>query len=670
MKVTGSRSGGLTQVACNCMSHRFTTWWRALSVVLLSLATVTWPSASWANTTPGFTVVHQNVLATLSPRGILHFATTVRLTPAKTNASANVTIFPALTTASALSPIVSGTGATTPAISSTGTFALNCLQRGEATFSVSIYRSKLKTPLRSCHGVKARLHLTCASTGCAGVYPLRYRLQVNGVTLTKWSLLAIKTTPVAKPLRVALVETLNRTSLQHPKRSMSVLNTLGHFASSPLTLSADYETLTAIAFNQIAGTLWRSALNKALESPQHRAAVAPPGSIDFAGLSENGLTTQIPQQLALSERVLKSLTGVYVDQPVLLSGAQTPTSLLALAGGGVSDVVLPEDQLTQPPSSTLTWGAPFHVDGAGSLTALSIDGPLSALVSDGSIEPGRRAALTVAWLAFQHFEYPNARSIRTVVIEQTIGSASTTFMTDLLSSLENDPFSQLASLTPSFNSSLIGTNGAPAIRTLNHTTSSSTWSAHNVSSLLTLIGAANSYAQSIRSGSEALALRVGVARTEILGNANQRQSAINAANNQLNAQFGQFSIDASAITLAGQGTSLPITLISRAPYTVDVVVHLVTDRVTFPKGKAVAVTMSSPTESIRVPTENPQGSSLTLQVVLTTPNGQVVLARSAIQVRIAGASVVGYVLTFASLVVLALWWWRTNRRRSKGRHAR
>ncbi|MHB8379256.1 MAG: hypothetical protein ACYDB2_04960 [Acidimicrobiales bacterium] len=652
------------------MSHRFTTWWRALSVVLLSLATVTWPSASWANTTPGFTVIDQNALATLSTRGTLHFATTVRLTPANAKASASVTIFPALSAVAGLSPVVSGAGVTGAAMSSTGTFALNCLQRGDATFSVSVYTKKLKSPLRSCHGDKARLHLTCATKGCAGVYPLRYRVDVNGATITKWSLLAVKTRPVTKPLQVALVETLNRSSLQNAQRSIDVLNTLGHFASSPLTLSADYETLAAIDFDQRRGAKWRSALNKALESPQHRAIDAPPGSIDFAGLSENGLTTQIPQQLALSQRVLKSLTGVYPDQPVLLSGVQTPASLLALASGGVSDVVLAESELTQAPSSTLAWGEPFHVEGAGSLTAVTIDGPLSALVSNTAIEPGRRAALTLAWLAFLHFEYPNAPANRTVVIEQTVGSVSTTFMNDLLGGLGNDPYSQLSSITPSFNSALIGTNGAPAIRTLTHTTGPSTWSAHNVSSLLTLIGAANSYAQSIRSGSEALDLRVGVARTEILGNANGRQGAINAASNQLNAQLGQFSIDASAITLAGQGTSLPITVISRAPYTVDAVVHLVTDRVTFPKGNAVKVTMSSPTTSIRVSTANPQGSSMTLQVVLTTPNDQVVLARSAIQVRIAGTSVVGYVLTFASLLVLGLWWWRTNRRRTKGRHAR
>ncbi|HEV3268839.1 MAG TPA: hypothetical protein VGZ68_10600, partial [Acidimicrobiales bacterium] len=269
------------------MSHRFTTWWRALSVVLLSLATVTWPTAARANTTPGFTVVHQNALATLSTRGVLHFATTVRLSPAKTTASANVTIFPAIATVSAMSPIVSGAGTTVPAMSSTGTFSLNCLRGGEATFSVSVYTKKLKTPLRSCHGKVARLHLTCAAKGCAGVYPLRYRLRVDGVTLTKWSLLAIKTRPITTPLQVALVESLNRTSLQHAQRSMSVLDALGHYASSPVTLSADYETLTAIDFNQTSGTKWRSALNKALESPQHRAIDAPPGSIDFAGLSEN-----------------------------------------------------------------------------------------------------------------------------------------------------------------------------------------------------------------------------------------------------------------------------------------------------------------------------------------------------------------------------------------------
>jgi hypothetical protein len=84
----------------------------------------------------------------------------------------------------------------------------------------------------------------------------------------------------------------------------------------------------------------------------------------------------------------------------------------------------------------------------------------------------------------------------------------------------------------------------------------------------------------------------------------------------------------------------------------------------------VPVSLDAPTKSVRVATSGHSGSSLTLQVIVTTPNNRLVLARAAIQVRIAGTSFVGYLLTIASLLVLAYWWLRTYRKRPKGRHAR
>jgi hypothetical protein len=140
--------------------------------------------------------------------------------------------------------------------------------------------------------------------------------------------------------------------------------------------------------------------------------------------------------------------------------------------------------------------------------------------------------------------------------------------------------------------------------------------------------------------------------------------------NALNTQLDQFSVISGAITLAGPGTALPITVISRADYRVTVIVHLVTTALSFPKGDNIPTTLNSPTTVLRVPTSNHRGSSLTLQVIVTTPNDQVVLARSAIQVRIAGTSVVGYLLTIGSLLVLAYWWLRTYRKKPKGRHAK
>jgi len=652
------------------MIHRFSTWWRALSVVLLSLAAVTWPSAAQAGATPTFDVVHQNALTTLSAQGTTHFNTTFRLPSSNGKTSADVSIFPALTAPGELTPYLNGLGTSAAPLSSTGSFSLDCLKHGLATIDILLYTNQPSPTKRSCNEVAPRLHVTCASNGCAGVYPLRYSVNVDGSIVTKWSLLSVRTNTPTTALQVAYVETLMTAALRNPLHSLNVLDTLGHFSGVPLTLGADYETLSAMESSPTESTVWRTALNKAITSPLHRVIDAPPGNVDFAGLVANNLTTQVTQQLSLTSKILQTLTGRYVDGSVLLSGPQSPASLLALRGAGVHDVVLPESDLSVAPSSTLTWGTPFSLTGASPITALSSDGPLSKLVNNSAIEPGRRAALALATLAYLDFEAPTTSTPRTVVIEAPLSSTSSTFVADFLNGMQGNPLSKLASLSPSFNESLVGANGTPAIRTLNAPISTATWSARNVSTLLTLIGNVTSYTQGIKSGDEATQLHVAVARSEISGGANQRQNAINAAQRLLDAQLAQFSVNESAVTLAGSGTSLPITVISRADYTVVAHVHIVTDRLSFPDGNTVSVTMNSPTQSIRVATANARGSSLILQVVLTTPNGQVVLARGAIQVRVAGTSVIGYLLTFASLFVLGLWWWRTNKRRSRGRHAR
>jgi hypothetical protein len=626
------------------MSHRFTSWWRALSVVLLSLATLTWPSASWAESTPRFDVVHQNALTSLSSLGTSTFTTIVSVTPANATASASVAIFPAVLTRSQIEPIVDGAGVNARPLSATGNFALKCVLHGDASFGVTLFTNRGAPRARSCDGIDPRLHLDCTGAACGGVYPLR-------------------------PLKVNFIATLTQRSIQHSQRARASLDAMSHYPKLPLSLSANYVALADIDLSAN-GATWSSALKRLLASGQHQAMAAPPNNIDFAGLEANRLATQVSQQFTLASGLLTTLTGHFTDTPVVVNGTQSPAALLALDRAGFNEIVLPEDDLSVAPSSTLTWGAPFRVAGVASLTALSTDGPLSSLVTDSSIEPGRRAALALATLAFMHYEAPYAPATRTVVIEAPLSQLSKTFVDDLFGGLGHDAFSQLAPLTPSFNPSLVGTNAAPTTRVLATSTSHSAWTSHNVTSLLSLIGSVNSYAQGVRSGDIATALRVAVAKSEIQGSPTNRQVAIDRATVMLNNQLTQFSIDQSSITLAGPGNALPVTVTSHLHYTVDAVLHLVTNQITFPKGNAVAITMNSPTESIRVPATNPKGSSLTLQVLLTTPNSQVVLARTAIQVRIAGTSVVGYLLTFASLAVLGLWWWRTSRRRPKARHAR
>jgi hypothetical protein len=502
------------------------------------------------------------------------------------------------------------------------------------------------------------------------VYPIRIEVTTDAATSIQWSLLAVESTTVDEPLRVDLVETMDPSSWLHAKRSIAVLGLLAHHPSSAITLSADYRTLDTVARSGAQNTLFHTALRKALVSPLHEAVNAPPANIDFGGLAMHGFGDEVRHQLSLTAGLLKNLTGRVVDGAVLINGSPSLQSLRALKRVGVKDVVVPETDLTVAPSTTLNWGAPFHVPGTGTLSALSSDGPLSTLFADTSITAGRRAALTLGTLAFLHFEAPDAAATRTVVIVAPMSKTSVAFMKDVFNGFASNPFITLATLATSFGPSLVGTNGAPVTRAMTNASTASQWSSRNITTLSDLVVEVDSYAPALRSTNLGNDLTVAMEASEISGSQGARQSAINAATAALRGQLGNFSVDPSTITLAGSGTSIPITLTNHAPYTVMARVHLLTNQITFPKGDVVPVSLDAPTKSVRVATSGHSGSSLTLQVIVTTPNDRLVLARAAIQVRIAGTSVVGYVLTIASLLVLAYWWLRTYRKRPKGRHAR
>ena len=592
------------------------------------------------------------------------------MTPRTAHARAVVALYPRLIERSQFDPIMSGRGVAGHPLSQSRSFNINCEAQGRMKFTVDLYSRWPGRFKGTCGSVAPQLRLVCSGQRCDGVYPLRYMVTINGVRTVTWSLVVLQTTPVTQPVQVALVETLDPSAWVHAHRAISVLEAIARHSSSPVTLSADYRTLSHVQATMQLSSQFQGALDKALASPRHQIINAPPSFIDFNGLATNGLDSQVHSQLSLASGLLTTLTGRYVDGPVLLSNTPSLGSVIALQRAGVSDIVIPEPALTLAPSSTLDWGAPFHIKGAPSVTALVADGPLSDLVTNQSIEPGLRSVLALATLDFLHFEAPFAPESRTVVIIAPVAHTSVRFINDLLNGFRHNAFTQLATLSPSFSSALIGANGAPLTRSLNTSQTVPRWSVHNVNSLTSLIANTTSFASAVSSSNVGSSLRVAVATSEVIGSPDVRQSAINAANGALASQLSKFSVDPGAITLAGPGTSLPITLLSRANYTVTANVHLITDRLSFPKGNNVPVVLDAPTKSFRIPTSNHLGSSLTMQVVVTTPDNQIVLARAAIQVRIAGNSIVGYLLSFASILVLAYWWLRTYRRRAKGRHAR
>ncbi len=633
---------------------------------------MTWPTAAQAATSPSpaLTLVHQDAVAVLSRAGAARISISVELPAHSSGTALRLSLYPRILTRTELAPITSGVGSPLAAIATTGRFTLRCASRRAVTFALALFTTRPARYPSPCTSRPTVLRLPCAGLTCDGVYPLSYTTTRGTTTTTTWSLVAVQASAVARPLHLVWITSLADSSWRHRARTIATLRAIAHHPAVPVTLTPTYLTLArALDTASKPSVAWRAALTASLASPAHQIEPGLPSSIDLAGLWRHHLTTQVALQFSLTDQFIHTVTGHLADAPVVVARPPTTGTMAALGAVGVTDVVLPESALNVAPTTTLTWGAPFHVPGARSLLALATDSPLSQLATNATLAPGLRSVLTLDTLAFLHFEAPNAPSTRTVVIDAPAPATSATYLNDVFAGLAHNPFVVASALAPAFTPSLVATNGSPATRTLVPGPASS-WSAHNVASLLSLIGTTTSYAQAVTSSTLGDELRVAVASCETVGPAGMRQRAIDHATALLAAQTSQFSIDSAAITLTGPGTALPITVLSRAPYTVTAVLHLTTNGVGLVRGNLFAVTLSSPTTSVRLPTVARSSSGATLQVTLTTPNNQVVLAQTAIQVRVTATSVVGYLLTGASLLVLALWWWRTSRRRPKGRHAR
>ena len=650
------------------MFHRFSSWWRALSVVLLSLATLTWPSAAFAQTTPPFSVLNQAAVATMSNAGVAGFSLTLAATGAAVD-SVDLSLYPAMVYRSEITALIDGVGPGVGAIATTVVTQPTCRTATTINLRVSLFSAQATGPSHLCGSQPLHLRLPCPAAACDGVYPLAIAVTLDHVRHVEWSMIAVHVAPVTHPLLVDFVPVVDETAWSAASLAESDFAVIARYPSLPVTLAVNYLPLGHAILGS-AGRPWRDALTNSLTSAQHRAIVAPPPNADLAGLAANGFPGEVAQQIDLASSFLRTITGRFSDGPVFVAVPPSPAVLNALAHAGTSEVVVPDASFTPAPSNTLGWGAAIHVTGASALTALVTDGGLQQLAADSAIEPGRRAAMTLATLAFLHFEAPNASSPRTVVLPLNVGSLSPAYLNDLFTASQSNPFIVASTLATSFNSSPVGSNNSPPVRTLNAAVVS-TWSSANVASLATLISHTTSFLHAIASPTQTVALELYLASSEQVGSATNRQDAITAAAGYLNAQLSGFRIDDSAITLTGTGSELPITLFSSARYPVTVLLHLITDRLKFPNNKKVyVVQLSTPTTPLRIPATDRQGGSLTLQLELTTPDGQLVLARAAVQVRGVGTSIVGYLLSGGSLFVLAWWWLRTYRRKSRGRHAR
>jgi hypothetical protein len=147
--------------------------------------------------------------------------------------------------------------------------------------------------------------------------------------------------------------------------------------------------------------------------------------------------------------------------------------------------------------------------------------------------------------------------------------------------------------------------------------------------------------------------------------ASQQSGVLRNAGVAVNAQLDQLQVSGDrTVTLTSQRGRVPVTIYSAAPYPVTGTLTLTSDKLTFPDGQSLTVTLSPSRYSV-VPfnVETRASGLFKVNIALYSPGGGLLLSSGQVDVRSTATSVVGVILSLGAVVVLAVWWLRTSRKR-------
>ncbi len=654
------------------MRDRLTIGRRALGATTLVLcAIVALSPAAFASTPWRTTLVHQDALVTLDHNGRSSVAVALQTGGRNGDETTlDVDLYRPVTTRGGLQSIIDGQGESVPPITSTGAFPLSCRKDGVARFRLTI-GARAGVAIPTCGGAQPYLDLHCRSTGCDAVYPIALRATRGSRSSTTWTLLTVSPRSSSNPLNLSLLFTSNPVNATALRLETASLHTLGKYDADTFTVGLNYLGQVTVAGDTgPSGDAYRRAMRDAVHSGHHELVNAPPASVDFASLVRYGLDAEALAQARFATRLASHYLDKRRSDPVVLSGSVTPGDIRALGTVNVDHVVVPESSLKFAPSSTLSWGTPFYVvHGTTNVLSMSTDSPLHHLMQNTKMSPGLKATLVIGSLGLLHYQAPFASQPRVAIANVDLSNVGAKFLSDLFGQLHHDPLVRLTDLAKRFSPHLVGANGYPPIRQMAHS-AAPRWSGANVSAATTLANNLRGLSESTSSITPIIPLQRDDLLAETRTSNGQRSHLLSAATNALDSELSKFSIDTTSITLTSASSHLPVTITSHANYTLNGFLSLSATDVYFPQGSVIPITVHPNTTAIRVPAVVRGPGSFTLVVRVLTVDRTLAVAHGAIPVHSTATSALGILLTVAALLTIGLWWWRTTRKSTRGRHAK
>ncbi len=447
----------------------------------------------------------------------------------------------------------------------------------------------------------------------------------------------------------------------------------------PVTLQVSGQTAGLLANTSHMSTL--TQLSELASSPDvHQLTAAPFTPVDATALVDAGLASELGLQVSRGVAVVGAATGrpatvPPVDLGVWITGdGLDPETMSALATDGFRQVVVPASALTSVPTQGSTT-EPFALSGSrGSvLTAMASDNDLtSRFVSDPG-NPVLAAHQLAAELAQIYYESPNGVAPRAVLaVAPSTWPDNPAFVDALLGSLDENPVIQAVTTSQAFamfptpaachpDCRLVSTGGASGLP---------------VAAIRAQRARVNGFADA-SIGARALSQQLG---DLVLGGEaqalrpTQQADVVANAGTAVDAQIGQMAVEGNqTVTLTARSGTIPVTVVSSAPYPVSATLILNCDKLLFSNGetlwsKAVVLLPHHSTVTY-VPVRSRASGVFRVDVSLRSPDGTLHLATGDLSVRSTSSSVVGVILTIGAVVVLAVWWFRTSVKRRAERKA-
>jgi uncharacterized protein DUF6049 len=418
----------------------------------------------------------------------------------------------------------------------------------------------------------------------------------------------------------------------------------------PVTIEVRPETLDALG--RIGGDSLESLIGILRDRPLMRT---PWVEMDEEAWRAAGEAASVVAQYALGNDTIEAIVGVSPTGVVRLDPDAGEATLGLLRTVGASAVIVDDDQLSAA-TRVRVEGLPFQLvdDNGVVITALSIDGALHTTLDNPDAELGGYQALAELAIAAMAGPIDRSSLLDVDVIDPVA-------LDVLLAGIAARPELRTSDVTRILQLDLARTDNATLVRGRLVPTETP-----DVTTLAAELRTATTSLDALAAMVEPELGPITPLRTQLLA-AVSADLTIDEARAYPEAVFdavlagttGLEIAPSERITLTDRRTDLPLTVINRQPLPINVELLLSAEKLRFPDGDRLMLTLRPGETDLTIPVETLASGDARVTATLISPGGLFELGSGSVDIRSTAISGLGLVISIVALLILGAWWVRT-----------